>query len=237
VFLSRIFFYFLIILLFSNITFAQDYLNNDFKNDWSAPLTIPVGQNILLWGGSATSLLILTRNETILPFQEYMSEQEPLGELSKYGDLAGQMIPNFSYMFYQWKWGEQVHAHRRIKYMFKVSFFAGMTTFFLKRLINERRPHKGDRNSFPSGHTTTAFAFASAVSIEHKNWRIPAYALASFVGLSRINDNAHYLHDVVMGATIGTAYGFALAENSDSNDQFFAIPNKNGLDLRYVLLF
>ena len=47
------------------------------------------------------------------------------------------------------------------------------------------------------------------VSIHHP-WYIgvPAYALASFVGLSRVNDNKHYIHDVLAGATIGTAFGY-----------------------------
>jgi membrane-associated phospholipid phosphatase len=120
--------------------------------------------------------------------------------------------------------------------MFKTSLFSGATTFFLKRLINQRRPHKGDRNSFPSGHTTTAFAFSTVVALEHPEWAIPAYALSTFVGLSRMNDNAHYLHDVTMGATIGMAYGYAFYHD-ESLLSYSVYPFGDGLVLGHFKRF
>jgi membrane-associated phospholipid phosphatase len=41
-------------------------------------------------------------------------------------------------------------------------------------------------------------------------WGVPAYAIATLVGVSRVNDNAHYPHDVIAGATVGIAYGLGL---------------------------
>ncbi len=58
--------------------------------------------------------------------------------------------------------------------------------------------------SWPSGHTTTAFAFAAAFSILWPRLRYPAFALAALAGYSRMATNNHFLADVIMGATIGT---------------------------------
>jgi hypothetical protein len=208
---------FFLIISFNSISFANEYGHQAFVEDLSSPVHYQQSRDILIYGSLLTSGLILLRNDLVEPFQESMVEQDLLGDYSRYGDLAGQMIPNLIYMGYMGldgHYSEQEESARRAKLMFKVSAFSGITTFFLKRLINERRPNKGDRNSFPSGHSTTAFAFASVIAIEHPGWKYAAYGLASFVAFSRINDNAHYLHDVVMGATIGTSFGYALAQKS-----------------------
>jgi membrane-associated phospholipid phosphatase len=74
-------------------------------------------------------------------------------------------------------------------------------------------PFSGDA-SLPSGHTTTAFALASAVSEDLGNdpWiAVPAYALAALVGFARTRANAHFASDIVLGGTIGAATGRTVA--------------------------
>ena len=68
------------------------------------------------------------------------------------------------------------------------------------------RPDGSNNHSLPSGHTASAFATASVLQ-RHFGWKagIPAYALAGYVGASRMADNRHYLSDVVLGAGIGIA--------------------------------
>ena len=77
-------------------------------------------------------------------------------------------------------------------------------THTLKNTIDAERPNGRGNNSFPSGHTT--LAFASASYIHHRyglDEAILPYILASFVGYSRIQADKHYVHDVLAGAAIG----------------------------------
>lgn len=75
----------------------------------------------------------------------------------------------------------------------------------------EFRPFRGNE-SFPSGHTTQAFAVASVIAAHYDQWWVQgvAYGLAGMVGYSRIEQNAHYTSDVVAGAIIGTVVGRAI---------------------------
>jgi len=78
----------------------------------------------------------------------------------------------------------------------------------LKVAVGRERPNGEDNKSFPSGHTSNAFALA-AVAERHYGWKIgvPAYLLAGVVGASRIQQDKHYLSDVVAGATLGYIVG------------------------------
>jgi membrane-associated phospholipid phosphatase len=65
-------------------------------------------------------------------------------------------------------------------------------------------------NSFPSGHATTVFALAAALSFFSPRWRLPLFSFAAVVGLSRIIVGAHYFSDVMAGAYVGVMTVFAL---------------------------
>ena len=242
----QIFIYSLLSLLISSPSMAAEYQWEDLKRDWMAPLNQKSAYPVAISGTVLTGVLVMFRDELVEPLQEDVSQTRPLGEWAKYGDLMGQLVPNALYMGAMYAYGQAKDdtrgtiANKRAIYMLKTTAYAGITTTILKRIVNQRRPDKGDRLSFPSGHTTTAFAFASAVGMEHKwYWGVGAYAIAGLVGYSRINDNVHYLHDVVFGATIGISYGVALHELQGKNSSAFIYPimNRKSSGVGITMLF
>jgi membrane-associated phospholipid phosphatase len=81
-------------------------------------------------------------------------------------------------------------------------------TGILKVVTQRERPDGSDNKSFPSGHASNAFTLA-AVAERHYGWALgaPAYAVAAFVGLERLQGNRHFPSDVVAGATLGYIVG------------------------------
>jgi hypothetical protein len=77
----------------------------------------------------------------------------------------------------------------------------------LKRVIKYPRPDQSDYYSFPSGHTTTAFANATILHEEYGQrsvlYSIGGYGTATAVGALRVLNNKHWLADVLMGAGVG----------------------------------
>lgn len=100
----------------------------------------------------------------------------------------------------------------RSRHTTKERFFISLTssatmalvTTSLKYCIDEKRPQFDGWNSFPSGHTATAFVGAELVRIEYGGWYgVAAYAVASSVGFLRMYNGRHWLHDVIAGAGLG----------------------------------
>jgi membrane-associated phospholipid phosphatase len=71
-------------------------------------------------------------------------------------------------------------------------------------------------SSFPSGHTTVAFAAATVFALEYKHrpW-IPifCYSVATLIGVSRITENKHWATDVLAGAGLGYLVGRQVVNN------------------------
>jgi hypothetical protein len=78
----------------------------------------------------------------------------------------------------------------------------------IKFITQRERPDGSNNRSFPSGHASITFATATVIE-RHLGWRksLLAYGIASYVALSRLHDDQHWLSDVVFGAAVGTVAG------------------------------
>lgn len=94
----------------------------------------------------------------------------------------------------------------------------GIAVNLLKYAVGRARPYvaaspwlftgptlDGSASSFPSGHTTTAFALATVAAAAYPRYSGCFYAIAGLVGLSRIAVGMHWSSDVAAGAVFGIA--------------------------------
>ncbi|SDI87372.1 undecaprenyl-diphosphatase [Rhodococcus triatomae] len=104
-----------------------------------------------------------------------------------------------------------------VRGLLSLVFASGLTNAVLKPLLPRRRPparqwsnvRRGVRtprsSAFPSGHSASAFAFATGVALESPLAGAAVTPLAAAVTYSRVHNGVHWPSDVVAGAAIGTA--------------------------------
>lgn len=103
--------------------------------------------------------------------------------------------------------------------VFSAAMMAGIVNG-VKYSVKEMRPDGTTRNSFPSGHTATAFMAATILHKEYGLTRSPwysvgAYSLATVTGVMRSLNNRHWISDIMVGAGIGiisTDLGYLFAD-------------------------
>lgn len=116
----------------------------------------------------------------------------------------------------------------------KALVLSGAVTAGLKLTVQRTRPNGGPL-SFPSGHTSAAFAVAPILASRY-GWKagVPAYTLAIMTSLGRMEDRKHYASDVIAGATVGLVVGNAVAHHRST--QLMAehvYMGKRGLGLKF----
>jgi len=137
-----------------------------------------------------------------------------------------------------------VYAVGRIKGMPRVSHMgsdliesvlvAELMTQTMKYTVRRERPDGSGANSFPSGHAADTMAFATALE-RHFNWHYwaPAYAIASYVAMSRLHDNRHFASDVAAGAAVGIIAGRTVTRHGRENFPVQAMSVPGGFAVMY----
>ena len=182
---------------------------------WNRKQWVKAGGAVLILGGLILADQDIDRaaQRQRSPFTNHVSSwTAPLG--SEYGfAISGGML-GAGLLFH----------HENLRDTGREAIEAGFLAFVLDQFVlkrafgRERIEDSGGRtvfvpgsnhDSFPSGHTTEAFAVASVIATRSKGWPIPviAYAAAALVAMDRINTRDHFASDVVAGAFLGTAIG------------------------------
>ena len=164
----------------------------------------------LYWAGAGGGMALAAH-----PFDDNVNEalvgNDTADKIFKAGEILGELPTLLGS-------ASVVYAVGRIKDQPKVSHL-GMDliealamsealTQTLKYTTRRERPDGSSKNSFPSGHAADTFAFATALE-RHLNWRysVPAYIFSSYVAISRLPANRHWLSDAVAGAAVGIIAG------------------------------
>ena len=155
-------------------------------------------------------------------------------KLAKLGDYWG-----LTNQFILWSSFSGNYRKEQIKYAMSSFVANGIITYGIKFSTMRNRPDGSNKRSFPSGHTSNSFLGATIIqNVYGRDIGIPAYLLASITGLSRINDNKHYLSDVIFGAAlgigIGTAFNHLYEEEIIKNSK--SLP-KNSFKLNFAWTF
>jgi membrane-associated phospholipid phosphatase len=122
--------------------------------------------------------------------------------------------------------GGQRGRRAALRGLVAIALTSAITNVAVKPVVGRTRPPRsahprGGRvrvpvtDSFPSGHSASAFAFAFAVAPDHLLLALGALSLASAVGYSRIHTGVHYPGDVLAGALLGSVVGMTVCKIMD----------------------
>ncbi|TNE82498.1 MAG: phosphatase PAP2 family protein [Bacteroidetes bacterium] len=148
--------------------------------------------------------LCTERNQNLDGFFRVQSESVPLL-------TAG--IPAFLY-FKARRDGNSSLKEKSLELASSVAF-ASFVSLSLKYSVQRPRPYETYPNlgadgtsltpSFPSAHSSNAFALATSLSLQWKKWyvAVPAFAWAGSAAYSRIHLGQHYASDVLIGSALG----------------------------------
>lgn len=181
----------------SQANFFSEQIQPSLRKSVDAP-------SLLLWSsGLLATWALQSQNQQI---RDQWGDHKILSaETSHLGDIYVRYGGNASIALIQLFFDTENGLHHT-----RALLFTGVLTQGLKMSTNEERPDGSDHYSFPSGHTSSAFATATSLSYSY-GWRagIPAYSMAALTGLSRIADNKHWASDVIAGAFLGIIWGRA----------------------------
>ncbi len=114
------------------------------------------------------------------------------------------MVVAYGAYFAGWK-GQHNFKDRTILLAMSAATMAAVVNVS-KRAFKEQRPDSGAKNSFPSGHTATAFMGAEFLWQEYRTTQpwlgYTGYGLAALTGYLRMHNERHWVNDVVAGAAI-----------------------------------
>lgn len=145
------------------------------------------------------------------PTERFFEERARAPQLGRIGQTVGgaSVVSRASLLLFAAGRGSRDARFRAATYdVMQATLVTHAYTTALKLAVGRTRPDGSDDLSFPSGHTSNAFAWAT-VARHHYGGRVGAlaYGAAGLIGLSRMEKDVHHLSDVLAGATLGVLVG------------------------------
>ena len=162
----------------------------------------------LVFGSIATGAAVIPEQNVETYFRDH---PEGLESVTEFGEIMGNGLvvsPIVGGLFIAGRLGGDQRFQSMTYSLAEGLLINGAVTASIKHGVGRTRPNGADDLSFPSGHTSTSFMWATVLSRTYgPKAGIPAYIAASYVGATRLEENAHHLTDVVAGAAIGYLVG------------------------------
>ena len=181
---------------------SVDTLTNtkNFKFRYEA-LIIPtalIGYGVI---GLESHTLKVINSDTKLEINEHIDEKLSIDDFSQYSPFVSVYVLNAAGIK-----GKNNFKDRTI-ILASAYLIMGATVNIIKGSGNELRPDGTSNNSFPSGHTATAFMGAEFLYQEYKDvsvwYGVSGYIVAAGTGFFRMYNDRHWFSDVTTGAGIG----------------------------------
>jgi len=226
-----------------------------FVTDGAAFYTTPFGLSSKEWiysgAGIACLGLIMTQDKNL---KSSLSKDENPGDfwsnVKNYGDAKFAGIgTGFIYITGLVSRNKSIRETGRM--LLQSLVYSGSITLLLKTITGRSRPYysesqydfnwfekDNDKLSFPSGHSTVAFAVSTVLAENIDTWwsRVGFYSVAALTAYSRVHDNQHWVSDAVLGSLIGFGSGYFVVHiNGDRNKKhkFSFSPSLNGIAFQY----
>ena len=169
-----------------------------FQTDSVKPLAIGVAL-------AGTGSLLDGRTER---FFQLRPRAPRLGSVGQTLGSAGVVVPVASMLFVAGR-GSKDSRFRAATYdLMQATLVTQTYTTALKLSVRRTRPNGANDLSFPSGHTSNAFAWATVAHRHYgKKAGLIGYSAAGLIGISRMERDVHHLSDVVAGAALGYVVG------------------------------
>ncbi len=198
---------------------------------------LPAMEN-LYWAGAGGGLALAAH-----PFDDNVNEalvgNDTADKIFKAGEILGELptlLANASAVYAVGRIGDHPKVSHLGMDLIEALVMSEALTQGLKYTTRRERPDGSSNNSFPSGHAADTFAFATALE-RHLNWKysVPAYIFSSYVAISRLPANRHWLSDAVFGSAVGIIAGRTVTSHESERPYPVAVTAvPGGMAIMYV---
>jgi membrane-associated phospholipid phosphatase len=186
--------------------------------------------------GLSPSIFSLQFKRETPELTELWGHSAPADKLFEFGEIYGDGKFPVIASAMSWGFGKFARSPRLRNFgtdLLRVQAMNGLFTAVMKAGVSRTRPD-GAPYSYPSGHSSSAFATAGVI-YQHfgKECGIPALVVASYVGLSRLQEGKHFVSDILAGGIMGSYMSWKLVRKGGNTGGISLTPTiiENGLGL------